>query len=278
MTIAIRHATHPDDARQFDTRRLREAFLVERVFVPDTVDLTYSHIDRLVIGGAMPVSGPLRLETCKAIGQATFLARRELGICNIGGPGRVVCDGRAFQVPHRAMLYVGMGTAEVAFHSDDPADPARFYLVSTPAHARHDTVLVREADANVLELGAPEQANLRTLRQYIIPGRVETCQLVMGLTTLKPGSVWNTMPAHTHDRRCEAYLYFDLPAAARVFHLMGQPDETRHLVVAGEQAILSPPWSIHSGCGTAAYSFIWAMGGDNQDFTDMDMVPMETLR
>lgn len=278
MPIAIRHATHPEAARQFDTRRLREAFLVERVFVPDAIELTYSHVDRLVIGGAMPVMGPLGLQTDKAIGQATFLARRELGICNVGGPGRVVCDNRAFRLDRRAMLYVGMGTVEVSFHSDDSADPAKFYLVSTPAHQRHDTVLVREADANVLELGTPEQANMRTLRQYIIPGRVETCQLVMGLTTLKPGSVWNTMPAHVHDRRCEAYLYFDLAEGARVFHLMGEPDETRHLVVAAEQAIISPPWSIHSGCGTSAYSFIWAMGGDNQDFTDMDMVPMEALR
>lgn len=278
MTIAIRHATHPEAMRQFDTRRLREAFLVERVFMPDAIELTYSHIDRLVIGGAMPVGGPLGLRTYKAIGQATFLARRELGICNIGGPGRVVCDNRDFQLARRAMLYVGMGTDEVTFHSDDPADPAKFYIVSTPAHHRHDTVLVREEDANVLELGAPEQANMRTLRQYIIPGRVETCQLVMGLTTLKPGSVWNTMPAHVHDRRCEAYLYFDLAEGARVFHLMGEPEETRHLVVATEQAVISPPWSIHSGCGTSAYSFIWAMGGDNQDFTDMDMVPMEVLR
>lgn len=278
MPIAIRHATHPEAARQFDTRRLREAFLVERVFVPDAIELTYSHVDRLVIGGAMPVTGPLGLQTDKAIGQTTFLARRELGICNIGGPGHVVCDNRAFRLDRRAMLYVGMGSVEVRFHSDDPADPAKFYLVSTPAHHRYDTVLVREADANVLELGTPEQANRRTLRQYIIPGRVETCQLVMGLTTLKTGSVWNTMPAHVHDRRCEAYLYFDLAEGARVFHLMGEPDETRHLVVAAEQAIISPPWSIHSGCGTSAYSFIWAMGGDNQDFADMDMVPMEALR
>jgi 4-deoxy-L-threo-5-hexosulose-uronate ketol-isomerase len=171
-----------------------------------------------------------------------------------------------------------MGTGEVTFHADDPGNPPKFYLFSTPAHARHRTVLVSEADANALELGAQEQANTRTLRQYIIPGRVDSCQLVMGLTTLKPGNIWNTMPAHVHDRRCEAYLYFDLKEDARVFHLMGEPGETRHLVVANDQAIISPPWSVHSGCGTAAYSFIWAMGGDNQDFTDMDMVSMGALR
>ncbi len=279
MSITVRQASHPDAARSYDTARLRTEFLVEALFRPDAVELTYSHVDRIVIGGAMPVTASLRLETDKAtIGQPTFLARRELGICNVGGPGRVVCDGESFQVNLRDMLYVAMGTVEVTFHSEDPQNPAKFYLFSTPAHARHATVLVRETDANALELGTQEQANTRTLRQYIIPGRVQSCQLVMGLTTLKPGNVWNTMPSHVHDRRCEAYLYFDLKDEARVVHLMGEPQETRHLVVANEQAIISPPWSIHSGCGTSAYSFIWAMGGDNQDFTDMDMVAMGTLR
>ncbi len=176
------------------------------------------------------------------------------------------------------MLYVAMGTTDVRFESQSADEPAKFYLFSTPAHARHRTILVREAEANALELGTQEQANTRTLRQYIIPGRVQSCQLVMGLTTLKPGNTWNTMPSHVHDRRCEAYLYFDMKPDTRVFHLMGEPQETRHLVVANDQAIISPPWSIHSGCGTAAYSFVWAMGGDNQDFTDMDMIPMEALR
>jgi 4-deoxy-L-threo-5-hexosulose-uronate ketol-isomerase len=272
MTIAVRHATHPQAARQFDTAALRAHFLVETLFQPDAVELTYSHVDRIVIGGAMPVTGPLALETDKAtIGQPTFLARRELGICNVGGPGRIICDNESFQVNLRDMLYVAMGTGEVTFHADDPGNPPKFYLFSTPAHARHRTVLVSEADANALELGAQEQANTRTLRQYIIPGRVDSCQLVMGLTTLKPGNIWNTMPAHVHDRRCEAYLYFDLKEDARVFHLMGEPGETRHLVVANDQAIISPPWSVHSGC-------IWAMAGDNQDFTDMDMVSMGALR
>ncbi|QCK84614.1 5-dehydro-4-deoxy-D-glucuronate isomerase [Phreatobacter aquaticus] len=278
MTIDIRQAIHPADMVGYDTEVLRENFLIEEVFVPGEIALTYWHTDRLVIGGATPTSAPLKLETDKAIGQKTFLARRELGICNVGGPGKVTCDGKTFQVNLRDMLYVGMGTVDVTFASDDAANPAKFYLLSTPAHATHPTVLVREADANALELGTQEQANTRTLRQYIIPGRVDSCQLVMGLTTLKPGNIWNTMPAHVHDRRCEAYLYFGLPDDARVFHMMGEPQETRHLVVANEQAILSPGWSIHSGVGTKAYSFIWAMGGDNQDFTDMDMVAMGDLR
>jgi 4-deoxy-L-threo-5-hexosulose-uronate ketol-isomerase len=278
MSLAVRQASHPEAARHYDTAALRAHFLVENLFRPDAVQLTYSHVDRIVVGGAMPVKAPLALETHKALGQATFLARRELGICNIGGAGRVVCDGESFALAPRDMLYVAMGTADVRFESTDAAEPAKFYLFSTPAHARHGTVLVREADANALELGSQEQANARTLRQYIIPGRVDSCQLVMGLTTLKPGNVWNTMPSHVHDRRCEAYLYFGLGVDARVLHLMGEPEETRHLVVADEQAIISPPWSIHSGCGTSAYSFIWAMGGDNQDFTDMDMVPMGVLR
>jgi 4-deoxy-L-threo-5-hexosulose-uronate ketol-isomerase len=278
MPIDVRQASHPQAARHFDTAALRAHFLIETLFKADSVELTYSHVDRIVVGGAMPVTRPVILETHKALGQPTFLARRELGVCNVGGPGRIVCDGETFQVNLRDMLYVAMGTRDVAFHSDDPQNPAKFYLFSTPAHARHRSVLVREADANALELGSQDQANTRTLRQYIIPGRVDSCQLVMGLTTLKPGNIWNTMPSHVHDRRCEAYLYFDLKDDARVFHLMGEPAETRHLVVANEQAIISPPWSIHSGCGTAAYSFIWAMGGDNQDFTDMDMVPMGALR
>lgn len=278
MPIAVRHASHPEAAKHFDTAALRAHFLIESLFLADQVNLTYSHVDRIVVGGAMPLARPITLETHKALGQPTFLARRELGVCNVGGPGRIVCDGETFPVNLRDMLYIAMGTTDVAFQSDDPQNPARFYLFSTPAHARHQTVLVREADANALELGSQDQANTRTLRQYIIPGRVDSCQLVMGLTTLKPGNIWNTMPSHVHDRRCEAYLYFDLNDDARVFHLMGEPAETRHLVVANEQAIISPPWSIHAGCGTAAYSFIWAMGGDNQDFTDMDMVPMGALR
>jgi 4-deoxy-L-threo-5-hexosulose-uronate ketol-isomerase len=278
MSIAVRQACHPAHAKGFDTNALRHNFLIENIFQPGKISLTYSHIDRLVVGGIMPAGAALTLATDKAIGQATFLARREIGICNIGGAGAVVCDGQVFKVPSRAMLYVGMGTSLVTFASESPVDPAKFYCVSTPAHAGHETALVLEEQANAIELGKAENANCRTLRQYIIPGRVASCQLVMGLTTLKPGSVWNTMPAHVHDRRCEAYLYFGMPPEQRVFHLMGEASETRHIVVAPEQAVLSPGWSVHSGCGTSAYSFIWAMGGDNQDFTDMDMIAIADLK
>jgi len=278
MTIDIRQAIHPEHAATLGTAELRRHFLIEELFVPGEIRLTYSHIDRLVVGGVMPSGASITLPAPKAIGQERFLARREIGICNIGGRGNVTVDGTAHRLQARDMLYVGMGADAVSFASDDPAEPAQFYLLSTPAHAAHPTMLVREQDANALELGAPENANCRTLRQYIVPGRVASCQLVMGLTTLKAGSVWNTMPAHVHDRRSEAYLYFGFPADQRVFHLMGEAQETRHLVVAPGQAILSPGWSIHSGCGTTAYSFIWAMGGDNQAFTDMDMIAIGDLK
>jgi 4-deoxy-L-threo-5-hexosulose-uronate ketol-isomerase len=278
MMIDVRQAIHPDHARTCDTAALRRHFLIEQVFKPGEITLTYSHIDRLVIAGAYPTTAALVMPAPKAIGQKTFFAQREAGICNVGGPGTVTVDGTAHTIVTRDMIYIGKGAADVRFESADSANPAKFYIVSTPAHAPHPTVVVREADANALELGAPENANCRTLRQYIVPGRVASCQVVMGLTTLKPGNIWNTMPAHVHDRRSEAYLYFGFPQDQRVFHLMGEPQETRHLVVAPEQAILSPGWSVHSGCGTAAYSFIWAMGGDNQEFTDMDMIAIGDLK
>ena len=278
MSIEVRQAVHPDAARRFDTAELRRNFLITRIFEADAIPLTYSHIDRLVVGGAMPVKGALALEISKPIGQATFLARRELGVFNVGGTGRVICDGETITLDTHEALYVPMGTETVSFESADAGAPAKFYLVSCPAHQRHRLEKITLADANTLQLGTPETANVRTLHQMIIPGRVETCQLVMGMTFLASGSVWNTMPCHTHDRRSEAYLYFDLAADARVFHMMGEPQETRHLVVANEQAILSPGWSIHSGVGTANYGFIWAMAGDNMDFTDMDHCAMGDLR
>ena len=278
MSIEVRQAVHPDAARRFDTAELRRNFLITRIFEADAIPLTYSHIDRLVVGGAMPVKGALTLEISKPIGQATFLARRELGVFNVGGAGRVICDGETITLDTHEALYVPMGTETVSFESADAGAPAKFYLVSCPAHQRHRLEKITLADANTLQLGTPETANVRTLHQMIIPGRVETCQLVMGMTFLASGSVWNTMPCHTHDRRSEAYLYFDLAADARVFHMMGEPQETRHLVVANEQAILSPGWSIHSGVGTANYGFIWAMAGDNMDFTDMDHCAMGDLR
>jgi 4-deoxy-L-threo-5-hexosulose-uronate ketol-isomerase len=278
MSIEIRQVSHPEAVKRFDTEELRRHFLIERLFAPGAVLLTYSHLERLIVGGAMPAKGRLDLPTPGAVGTDAFLKRRELGIINIGSPGRVHVGDKAYEMGRRDALYLGMGAGDVAFESDDPHDPSKFYLVSTPAHAAYDTIRIPIEKANKLELGDQSTSNRRTIHQYIIPGVCQSCQLVMGLTQLEPGSMWNTMPCHVHDRRSEAYVYFDLDEAARVIHLMGEPQETRHLVVANEQAILSPGWSIHSGVGTSHYAFIWAMGGDNQDYTDMDPVSMTQLR
>lgn len=278
MTIEIRQVSHPEAVKRFDTAELRRHFLIESLFVSGEVKLTYSHLDRAIVGGAMPAGEAIALPTPKAVGTDAFLRRRELGIVNVGGPGKVSVGGETYALAKRDALYVGKEAGEVSFASDDAGNPAKFYLLSTPAHAVHPTKRITEADAKTIALGELATANKRVIRQYIIPGVCDTCQLVMGVTTLEEGSIWNTMPAHTHDRRCEIYLYFDLAADARVFHLMGEPQETRHLVVANEQAILSPGWSIHSGVGTRAYSFIWGMGGDNVDYTDMDMVATGDLR
>jgi 4-deoxy-L-threo-5-hexosulose-uronate ketol-isomerase len=278
MTIAVRQACSPAEARHFSTQALRDSFLIEDLFSPGRIAMTYSHIDRMVVGGAMPTHEPLPLLSSKPIGSDPFLARREMGIINIGGPGVIDADGTAHTMAPRDCLYVAMGTAEVSFRSSDPGAPAKFYFISLPAHARHATRKIGVDEANHVALGDPAQSNVRTIHQYIHPDICRSCQLVMGMTVLETGSIWNTMPCHTHDRRSEAYLYFALEPAARVFHFMGEPQETRHLVVANEQAVVSPGWSIHCGAGTSSYSFIWAMGGDNQDFGDMDMVAMETLR
>jgi 4-deoxy-L-threo-5-hexosulose-uronate ketol-isomerase len=278
MTNDIRQVAHPDAVRRFDTTELRHHFLIEGVFKPGEVSLTYSHIDRLVVGGAMPVVGSLPLPASKAIGTDSFLQRRELGIVNVGGPGRVRVGETGYDMRSRDALYIGMGAGEVSFESTDGAAPAKFYLVSTPAHARHDTVLISADKAKKVKLGEDRTANKRTINQYIHPDVCRSCQLLLGLTEFEEGSIWNTMPAHVHDRRSEVYLYFDLPEDQRVIHLMGEPQETRHLVVANEEAVLSPGWSIHSGVGTSRYAFIWAMGGDNQDFTDMDMIAIRDLK
>ncbi|MEP7453642.1 5-dehydro-4-deoxy-D-glucuronate isomerase [Phyllobacterium sp. SB3] len=278
MKIEVRQVCHPDAVRNFDTDELRDHFLLENMFEANEITLTYSHIDRLIIGGAVPVSKPLTLTAPTPVGQDFFLAQRELGVFNIGGAGRVSLDGAAHDLATRDCLYVGKGVVNVVFESVDTANPAKFYLLSTPAHAAHPSVLIKPEQANKLILGDQLTANKRTLFQYIHPDVCESCQLVMGMTQLEPGNMWNTMPCHTHDRRSEAYLYFDLASDTRVFHMMGEPTQTRHMVVANEQAILSPGWSIHAGVGTANYAFIWAMGGDNKSFTDMDHVPMSVLR
>ncbi len=278
MTIEIRQVCHPETVRHFSSAELRRHFLIETLFVPGEVKLTYSHIDRLVVGGVTPVSGAIKLESHKQIGSPNFLDRRELGVVNLGGAGRVHTDGTVHELAPRDALYIAMGTKDVRFESQDAANPAKFYLVSTPAHARFETVKIGLDRARRVDLGDAANGNVRTIFQMIHPEVCRSAQLVLGMTQLKPGSMWNTMPAHVHDRRSEVYVYFDMQPATRVFHFMGEPDETKHLVVSNEQAILSPGWSIHSGVGTSNYTFVWAMGGDNQDFTDMDMVPMDALR
>lgn len=273
-----RYATHPDQVPGMGTAELRACYLVEEVFVPGEVSLTYTHHDRIVLGGAVPAGEDLPLPTFDELRADYFLANRELGIVNVGGPGTVTADGEVFELPNGACLYVGRGTRDVVFADADGERGAQFYLFSAPAHTTYPTVRVLPDEGNVLELGEQVTSNRRTLRQYIHLNGVRSCQVVMGVTTLHPGSMWNTMPAHTHDRRTECYLYFDLPADARVVHLMGERTETRHLVVADRQAVISPSWSLHSGVGTAAYSFVWAMAGENQEFTDMDPAAPADLR
>ncbi|HKM62371.1 MAG TPA: 5-dehydro-4-deoxy-D-glucuronate isomerase [Acidisphaera sp.] len=278
QTIETRSSSGPDAVRAFSTEQLRREFLIQDLFTPSHVKLVYSHVERMIIGGAMPVGWPLQLQTPREVGQKTFLARRELAAINIGGAGTIAVDGTVYEIAPREALYVGMGAESVAFRSTDNAKPARFYLLSAPAHRPCPTRKLDEGTGKTLQLGDKSTANERSIHQMLIPGAVESCQLVFGMTTLAPGSVWNTMPCHTHSRRNEVYLYFDLAPDARVFHFMGEPQETRHLVMAEGEAVISPPWSIHCGAGTGSYTFIWAMAGDNQDYGDMDMVATPDLR
>lgn len=271
-------ACSPREVKAMDTASLREAFLLENLFAPAQIQFTYTHYDRMIVGSALPTDAPLQLGNYDPLKAQYFLERRELGIINIGGNGTVTADGQTFELNKLDCLYLGKGTKDVQFASADAANPAAYYLLSAPAHAAYPNTLMTAAGAAPVQLGTVATSNQRTIYKYIHEDGIASCQLVMGLTVLEPGSVWNTMPAHTHNRRMEAYLYFDLAADSRVFHLMGQPSETRHLVVADRQAIVCPPWSIHSGCGTAAYSFIWGMAGENKAFTDMDPVTFEQLR
>lgn len=274
----MRFLPTPDTTRRLTTDELRDSFLVSSLFVPGTIALAHVDLDRVVLGGAVPLETPLSLEAFPALRAEYFLERRELGVLSTAGEGTVTVDCTAHALSAHEVLYVGRGARSVQFASARADAPAHFYLVSYPAHTTYPTTLVRKDDADVLELGTMEQANTRRVRRYIHANGAKSCQLVMGVTTLEPGSVWNTMPSHTHDRRTEVYLYFGLPADAFVVHLLGEPTETRSLIVRNEEVALSPGWSVHSGCGTRAYSFCWAMGGENQDYADMDAIGMETLR
>ena len=278
MKLETRYSNHPEDVKHYTTDELRDHFLIESVFVPGEVLLTYSHNDRIIAGGITPTNTPLTLTGGKDLGADTFFERREGGVINIGPAGTVTLDGEEFVLNTNDGLYIGKGVKEIFFKSADPANPAKFYFNSAPAHKEYPHKLITLADANKVHLGEIVTANKRTINQYIVPGLVESCQLVMGMTILDPGCTWNTMPCHTHERRMEVYLYFNMNEDTRVMHFMGEPTETRHLVVANEQAIISPSWSIHSGCGTSNYTFIWGMCGENMTFDDMDFVPMSELR
>lgn len=258
------------------TRELRDTFLVESLFAPGKLELVYSDADRAIVGSAVPLESPIPLIADAELRAAYFCERRELGVLNIGGPGAVKVDHRRFELAKFDCLYVGRGSQEVSFASDDPGSPAAFYLLSYPAHASYPTTAIPRANANEVHLGSAADANRRTIHQYIHTGGVRSCQLVMGYTQLQEGAVWNTMPPHTHARRSEIYVYFDL-GKARVMHFMGTPEETRHIVVSDRQAVISPSWSIHCACGTGSYAFCWGMGGENQEFTDMDSFPLDRL-
>jgi len=273
-----RYAISPAETRALDTDGLRKHFLIEKVFVDDTIQLVYTHYDRFIAGGAMPVSKALTLDTVEDLKAAYFLERREMGIINVGGPGKVSVDGQVYKLGFKDALYIGKGNQEVVFSSDDAAAPAKFYLNSAPAHHAYPTRKVTKADAEVVVLGSLETANHRTINKLLVNSVIETCQLQMGMTELKTGSVWNTMPAHTHDRRMEVYFYFEVPEGQSVSHFMGQPEETRHLWMQGEQAVISPPWSIHAGAGTSNYTFIWGMAGENLDYDDMDKCAINELK
>ena len=286
--MELRTACSPRDEKYYDTKRLREEFLIDDLFKADDIKLVYSHIDRIITGSAVPVNKELKLTAGDELRAEYFLQRREMGVINIGGAGVITIDGKKYDVEYKQGMYIGMGAKDVSFASKDSSNPAKFYINSAPAHKTYPTVLIKREgtpsddvviikDENKKELGSLEGANHRVINKYILPGQVETCQLEMGMTELKPGSVWNTMPCHTHDRRMEVYLYFDMGPDDLVFHYMGEPTQTRHIIMRNEQAVISPSWSIHSGCGTQAYTFIWGMVGENQDFDDMDDCAMQDL-
>jgi len=276
--MEVRYVPDPVRFSRMTTQEVRENFLVENLFKPDAVKIVYSDVDRAIIGSAVPANQVLSLTSADELRADYFCQRRELGVLNIGGTGTVTVDGKVYNMANRDCLYIGRGSKEISFASNDAATAAQFYLLSYPAHREYPTTHIKTGQANLVHLGSIEQSNKRTIYQFIHPNGVKSCQLVMGFTQLEPGCVWNTMPAHTHERRMEVYMYFDMPEDARVFHLMGRPNETRHIVLKNGQAVISPSWSIHSGVGTSAYCFCWGMGGENQAFDDMDHLTMDEIR
>ena len=274
----IRYAAHPEDAKHYDTQRIRRDFLMEKVFAPDEVNMVYSMYDRMIVGGALPVNEVLTLETIDPLKASYFLTRREMGIFNVGGPGEVKAGDAVFTLDYKEALYLGSGDRVVTFRSLDAARPAKFYFNSTTAHRNYPDRKVTKQDAIVAEMGSLEGSNHRCINKMLVSQVLPTCQLQMGMTELKPGSVWNTMPAHVHSRRMEAYFYFEVPEEHAVCHFMGQPEETRHLWMRGDQAVLSPEWSIHSAAATHNYTFIWGMGGENLDYGDQDFSEITDLK
>ena len=278
----IRYAANPRDVKRYTTEELRNEFLIENLYQPDSVTAVYSHVDRMVTLGCMPVTETVSIDkgidVWANFGTKFFLERREIGIFNIGGEGTIAVDGTVYELGYKDCLYITMGAKEVLFASKCAEKPAKFYMVSAPAHRSYETHLLKLADANKKPCGDAATSNKRVINQFIHPAVLKTCQLSMGMTVLESGSVWNTMPAHTHERRMEVYMYFEVPEDQVVFHMMGQGQETRHIVMKNEQAVISPSWSIHAGAGTSNYTFIWAMGGENQEFDDMDVIPITELK
>lgn len=277
-SIETRYASSPREAKSWDTTQAREALLIPSLFEPGRIKLVYSHYDRFIAGGAMPAAQPLKLETTDPLKADYFLERRELGIINTGGAGTVTVDGEVFAIDFKEALYIGRGKKEVVFASNDAASPALFYINSTPAHTTYPTRRITRQEADIVVLGAQETSNLRTINKLLVNSVLPTCQLQMGMTELQSGNTWNTMPAHTHDRRMEVYYYFEVPQGQAVCHFWGEPQETRHIWMQNNQAVISPPWSIHSGAGTSNYTFIWGMAGENLDYGDMDHCAIPDLR
>ncbi len=278
MKLSIRYNNHPEDSKHYDTKTLRERYLIETVFEADELNFTYSHHDRIIAGGIMPIHQHLNLPVTKDLGTSFFLERREMGIINIGGQGSIVIDGHEYLMAPKDGLYIGCDAKDVIFISKDAKQPAKYYINSAPAHQHYPTVHIPFTHAKPNQWGSPKTLNERTIYQYVHPAVCESCQLVMGMTILSDGSAWNTMPCHTHERRMEVYFYFNMSDDTRIFHFMGTPDETRHLVIKNEQAVISPSWSIHSGVGSSNYAFIWGMCGENKTFDDMDFVKMSDLK